>query len=32
MRKIVVTGAIALAALASGAIAIAAESEPELKH
>ncbi len=30
MRKIVVTGAIALAAFASGAIA--AESEPELKH
>jgi ubiquinol-cytochrome c reductase cytochrome c1 subunit len=32
MRKFVVSGAIALAALASGAIAIAAESEPELKH
>jgi cytochrome c1 len=32
MRKIVVTGAIALTAFASGAIAIAAESEPELKH
>jgi cytochrome c1 len=32
MRKIVVSGAIALAALSCGAIAIAAESEPELKH
>src|SRR5260370_33571621 len=32
MRKIVVSGAIALAALAAGAVAIAAESEPELKE
>ena len=28
MRKILVSGAIALAALAAGAVAIAAESEP----
>jgi ubiquinol-cytochrome c reductase cytochrome c1 subunit len=32
MRKLVVSGAIALAALTAGAVAFAAESEPELKH
>src|ERR1044071_9842136 len=32
MRKLFVSGAIALAAFSAGAIAVAAETEPELKH
>ena len=31
-RKLIVSGAIALAAFSAGAIAVAAETEPELKH